>query len=1186
MQPNRIHRSSIAIQSPPTPPSLPQSTPTSSTTAPHPQASSSSSSSSSSLPATMATGPGPSEKEHDNSNTTTTTQTHQTHQHASSHRNPTSTTFALAPMTTTTVVTTTTTTSTEYPPLFFNPPPIASNLDPKLFPLADTPTPPALKKFCFDLNGQPTFFRENQENEQSMGQLEDALFNLSASAHQKVLKSAAGHINRWQKTASANSSRPNEHVSVTQQIIRGSGQDQSTMTTLTRKTTEGHQRSLAPTTAWHCRAKKRPASPITPLGPVDVTMPGTSSSSSSSSSTQQYASSAVASSSSLKPDSTTTFLDRSSPPHKKSKRPWSNSHLYLESREEMATSASRSTSISAAGSSSSSAGTTRKLPSSSSAPSFAEFVTPAVPHRSVSNSERIRETMRLENLTGLVDPASLPSPSLSPTAMSQNAGAQPQLQSSSTEAGVARRRFQTTPSSFSSQSAENEQSLHQNQDQIQVQVQDQDQKHFHHHSHGDEVDMGEGEGEGEEQDEGEGETQDEMDVERSLQQAGISHTPSLLDLPTLVATFDALPSTLQSYMLFHLLRRSPAPTLQFVSSVILATMKQDFLGLLPVELSRNILRFLDGRSLCKAAQVSKQWRIVVDSDAHIWMNQFQKEGFALEENEEEEAFAQKLGIDGHYGVRPNYSQRKQLAKSRFHKGKGHPGQAVIRRADLPESPLYPNDVTMLGEDDEVDPATEHGHGHRTSHRRPHDWDSDAAEDETERKEETFMTPDAAPPSPTTSHTGRFNDMDSEDEAMEMHDPLEESFGPMPPSTDHPFKALFRRHWIIRQNWTKGRAKYIRFSGHSNHVVTCLQFDSEKIISGSDDQCIHVYDTVTGNRLKKLDGHEGGVWALQYRGNTLVSGSTDRTVRVWDIEKGICTHTFRGHTSTVRCLQIVMPVNVNKDPHGVPKYEPEFPVIVTGSRDSTLLVWRLPDPSLNAHISPTDNSWLLHTLVGHSQSVRALAAEGSTLVSGSYDCSVRVWNLCTGALVHRLTGHTQKVYSVVLDTERNQCMSGSMDASVRIWSLEDGSCLHVLDGHTSLVGLLGLNANHLVSAAADFTVRIWDPARGVLDYGVYGIEEPLENAPTLPIDEGADTATGAARPQGAGGAQAAPGGAAAGGPAGAGAGAAVVVGAEGGAAPGAEGAAPAAPAVPATAAAANAANAHGAGTGAGAGAGGW
>lgn len=90
---------------------------------------------------------------------------------SSTRRKPTSTTFSLAPMTTTTVVTTTTTTSTEYPPLYFKPPPIPTNLDPKIFPLADTPTPPALKKFCFDLNGQPTFFRENQDNEHTMGQV-------------------------------------------------------------------------------------------------------------------------------------------------------------------------------------------------------------------------------------------------------------------------------------------------------------------------------------------------------------------------------------------------------------------------------------------------------------------------------------------------------------------------------------------------------------------------------------------------------------------------------------------------------------------------------------------------------------------------------------------------------------------------------------------------------------------------------------------------------------------------------------------------------------------------------------------------------------------------------------------------------------------------------------------------------
>ncbi|CAG8797988.1 18481_t:CDS:1, partial [Dentiscutata erythropus] len=116
---------------------------------------------------------------------------------------------------------------------------------------------------------------------------------------------------------------------------------------------------------------------------------------------------------------------------------------------------------------------------------------------------------------------------------------------------------------------------------------------------------------------------------------------------------------------------------------------------------------------------------------------------------------------------------------------------------------------------------------------------------------------------------------------------------LPPSATHPYKA------IMRQNWINGRHKLISFQGHGNNIVTCLQFDSEKIISGSDDQFINVYETSTGKLINRLKGHDGGIWALQYVDKTLVSGSSDRTVRVWDLEKGICTHVFPGHTSTVR-----------------------------------------------------------------------------------------------------------------------------------------------------------------------------------------------------------------------------------------------------------------------------------------------
>ncbi|ORY02795.1 WD40 repeat-like protein [Basidiobolus meristosporus CBS 931.73] len=450
-------------------------------------------------------------------------------------------------------------------------------------------------------------------------------------------------------------------------------------------------------------------------------------------------------------------------------------------------------------------------------------------------------------------------------------------------------------------------------------------------------------------------------------------TSGLVDM---LGSFDSLPHSLQSYMLFQMLRRCPTNTLQYVSSVIIPTLKRDFIGLLPFCLSLKIASFLDCKSMCKAAQVSKQWRKVIDSDPTTWKNLIERQGYIIDEEDED-------------------------FLSRFKE----------RRC------ILSNDGKIL-------------HACKT--------------EPLERRNEAL---------PQLDNTSSI--------------------------ADHGYKQVFRRHHLIRRNWLEGKAQPLSFPGHGHSVVTCLQFDADKIVSGSEDQCINVYDIKTGELRKRLEGHDGGVWALQYVGNTLVSGSTDRTVRVWDMEEGVCTHIFYGHTSTVRCLQIIMPTNVNPDTSGPPIMEPPFPVVVTGSRDSTLRIWRLPSlthdpPYLPSHSSSpinlsNANPYLINTLTGHTHSVRAIAGLGNLVVSGSYDTTVRVWNYMTGENIWRMVGHTQKVYS--------RCMSGSMDCTVRVWSLENGTCLHVLEGHSSLVGLLNLTPEYLVSAAADSTLRIWSPEDG-------------------------------------------------------------------------------------------------------------
>ncbi|CDR43922.1 CYFA0S13e00606g1_1 [Cyberlindnera fabianii] len=283
-----------------------------------------------------------------------------------------------------------------------------------------------------------------------------------------------------------------------------------------------------------------------------------------------------------------------------------------------------------------------------------------------------------------------------------------------------------------------------------------------------------------------------------------------------------------------------------------------------------------------------------------------------------------------------------------------------------------------------------------------------------------------------------------------------------------FQKLYTKRSQLFRNWVDPNfePRRITVPGHGANVVTCLQFDDEKIITGADDKMINIYNTETGDLLRVLQGHEGGVWALKYIGDQIVSGSTDRTVRVWNIKTGKCTHVFRGHTSTIRCMDIVT------DDEGQ-----RF--IVTGSRDNTLHVWKLPDADDDGSDfdeNAAENPYFVTVLRGHTQSVRAVTGHGNIIVSGSYDHTVRVWDLKKRETVHVLTGHTDRIYSTVFDLKRNRCISASMDSTIKVWDLSTGECIANLTKHTSLVGLLALSSSYLVSAAADGTLRGWDPEK--------------------------------------------------------------------------------------------------------------
>jgi len=135
------------------------------------------------------------------------------------------------------------------------------------------------------------------------------------------------------------------------------------------------------------------------------------------------------------------------------------------------------------------------------------------------------------------------------------------------------------------------------------------------------------------------------------------------------------------------------------------------------------------------------------------------------------------------------------------------------------------------------------------------------------------------------------------------------------------------------------------------------------------------------------------------------------------------------------------------------------------------------------LMPTPQHWPpeLAVLKGHTNRVYSVAvsADGSTVVSGSNDRTVRLWDTATGKQKAVLEGHTHWVASVAVSADGSRVVSGSHDKTVRLWDAATGKQQAVLEGHNDWVTSVAVTADGsmVVSGSRDKTVRLWDSATG-------------------------------------------------------------------------------------------------------------
>ncbi|KAL5639387.1 hypothetical protein ACGC1H_006782 [Rhizoctonia solani] len=250
-----------------------------------------------------------------------------------------------------------------------------------------------------------------------------------------------------------------------------------------------------------------------------------------------------------------------------------------------------------------------------------------------------------------------------------------------------------------------------------------------------------------------------------------------------------------------------------------------------------------------------------------------------------------------------------------------------------------------------------------------------------------------------------------------------------------------------------------FEGHTGPVNSiAFSTDNTRIISSSSDNTIRTWDPRPGALSDDvLKSHTDAVSSVAFSPNSqhVASCSYDGTVRVWDIRNDL---PVADGTVLGRHDEKVMSIAFSSDSTWV----------VTGSFDHTARVWRIRNPDATpVSIFKEHEGAIFSVVVSPDDSFVASAG-------GLGDNTIRLWNPSTGASISDpLMGHTDEVLSVAISPDGVSLISGSRDKTVRVWDMKNRTTLRVLEGHTRAVWsvVYSRDGTKFASSSSDGTICV-------------------------------------------------------------------------------------------------------------------
>jgi len=288
------------------------------------------------------------------------------------------------------------------------------------------------------------------------------------------------------------------------------------------------------------------------------------------------------------------------------------------------------------------------------------------------------------------------------------------------------------------------------------------------------------------------------------------------------------------------------------------------------------------------------------------------------------------------------------------------------------------------------------------------------------------------------------------------------------------------------------------TGHQYLITSVVYAPDGRLVSGSWDGTVRIWDTRTGEELASLScggdrfvtcvavnstgtsiaaSTESGallIWnlkdlqrpplrlpeypavssiAFSSDGRLISAAANDNTVHLWVVETGQQIVVLSGPTR--RVLAVVL--------------SPDGKTMAASSTDTTLRLWyNIIDQAPEMHVLARNE--LFHSV--------CFSPDGAKLAAGLNSGTIRLWDVMTRSNIETLHGHSRAVHSVQFSPDGRSLVSASSDSTARLWDLhQDAGNVSsvVLRGHSELAASAAFSPDGLfvASASSGSTIQIWD-----------------------------------------------------------------------------------------------------------------